>query len=78
VDELEGSKERGIETVTKVAQHGNYLKPFAKIMLAVAHLRDKRPRAAEALLFELSRDYPENPLFKKELALLTVKIQSGR
>ena len=78
VDDVEGSKERGIETVTKVAQHGRYLKPFAKILLAVAHLREKRPRAAEALLYELSHDYPENPLFKKELASLTVKIKSGR
>jgi predicted Zn-dependent protease len=78
VENIEGSKEKGIETVAKVARHGRYLKPFAKILLAVANLRDKRPRAAEEILFELARDYPENPLFKKELAQLTVRLESGR
>jgi hypothetical protein len=78
VENIEGSKEKGIETVAKVARHGRYLKPFAKILLAVANLRDKRPRAAEEILFELARDYPENPLFKKELAQLTVRLESAR
>ena len=61
-----------------VAQKGHYLKPFAKILLAMAHLREKRPRAAELILAELVNDYPENPLFKKELAQLSVKMQSGK
>jgi hypothetical protein len=74
VDNINGSKEEGIKTVELVAQKGHYLKPFAKILLAVANLREKRPRVAESLLFELARDYPENPLFKKELAQLSVKI----
>jgi len=78
VDNINGSKEEGIKTVELVAQKGHYLKPFAKILLAVANLREKRPRVAETMLFELARDYPENPLFKKELAQLTVKIGSGR
>ena len=43
-------------------------------LLAVANLREKRPRVAETLLFELARDYPENQLFKKELSQLTVKL----
>jgi hypothetical protein len=78
VENISGSKEQGIQTVEIVARKGHYLKPFAKILLAMAHLREKRPRAAEVILAELCNDYPENPLFKKELAQLTVKMQSGR
>src|SRR6185295_9707475 len=78
VDNIGGSKEQGIKTVELVARNGRYLKPFAKILLAVANLREKRPRVAETMLFELARDYPENPLFKKELAQLTVKIGKAR
>src|SRR5258705_6929335 len=66
VENINGSKEQGIKTVELVTQKGHYLKPFAKILLAVANLREKRPRVAETLLFELARDYPENQLFKKE------------
>ena len=78
VDNISGNKEQGVKTVELVAKQGHYLKPFAKILLAVANLRDKRPRVAETLLFELARDYPENPLFKKELSQLTVKLKSGK
>ena len=68
IDDIKGSKEKGIGTVQMVAKQGHYLKPFAKIMLAVAYLRDKKPRMAQQELADLSHDYPENPLFKKELA----------
>ena len=74
VENINGNKEQGIKTVELVTKKGHYLKPFAKILLAVANLREKRPRVAETLLFELARDYPENQLFKKELSQLTVKL----
>ena len=78
VDNINGNKEEGIKTVELVARKGHYLKPFAKILLAVANLREKRPRVAEQILAELVQEYPENPLFKKELAQLSVKMQPGR
>jgi len=78
VENINGNKEQGIKTVEIVAKQGHYLKPFAKILLAVAHLREKRPRVAEQILGELVSEYPENPLFKKELSQLTVKLQSAR
>ncbi|MEO7653721.1 MAG: hypothetical protein ABIZ80_24955 [Bryobacteraceae bacterium] len=68
IDDIKGSKEKGIDTVQMVARKGHYLKPFAKIMLAVAYLREKKPRLAQQELADLSHDYPENLLFKKELA----------
>jgi hypothetical protein len=77
VENINGNKEQGMKTVEIVARKGHYLKPFAKILLAIANLREKKPRAAEALLTELSADYPENPLFKKELAELTLKLRSS-
>jgi hypothetical protein len=77
VDNINGNKDQGMKTVQLVAAHGHYLKPFAKILLAIANLREKRPREAEKLLVELSHEFPENPLFKKELATLSAKIRSG-
>jgi hypothetical protein len=78
VENINGNKEQGIKTVEMVAQKGHFLKPFAKILLAVANLREKKPRVAEGLLTELARDYPENPLFKQELSRLTLRLQSGK
>jgi hypothetical protein len=77
VDNINGSKDVGMKTVQLVARQGHYLKPFAKILLAIANLREKRPRESERLLIELSREFPENPLFKRELAQLSAKLRSG-
>src|SRR5437660_1714634 len=41
VENINGNKEQGMKTVEIVARKGRYLKPFAKILLAVANLRDK-------------------------------------
>lgn len=71
IDNLNPNKDQGVEAVEVVARNGHYLKPFAKILLAVADLRDKRPRDARVILAELARDYPENPLFKRELERLS-------
>ncbi len=75
VDNIDGNKEQGMRTVELVAAQGHYLKPFAKILLAVADLREKRPRDSQRILAELVKDYPENPLFKSELAQLTEKLR---
>lgn len=66
----EGDKKLGIERLKTVVERGKYLGPFAKILLAVIDLREKRPQAAETKLAELRRDFPENPLFQKELEKL--------
>jgi hypothetical protein len=78
VENINGNKDQGIQTVAMVAEKGRYLKPFAKILLAIANLREKKPRVAEVLLAGLARDYPENRLFKQELARLSVKMQSAK
>jgi hypothetical protein len=43
-------------------------------MLSIIGLRDKRPQEAQQWLTELARDYPENRLFRKELAKVNIKL----
>jgi hypothetical protein len=62
-----GDKNLGLQRLQKVVDKGKYLGPFARIMLSLAHLREKRYAECERLLAGLARDFPENPLFKKEL-----------
>jgi hypothetical protein len=52
------------------AQQGHYLKPFAKILLALTALREKQPDLTRKLLEELTAEFPANPLFRRELFLL--------
>ncbi|HLH40758.1 MAG TPA: hypothetical protein VKX39_16530 [Bryobacteraceae bacterium] len=60
-------REKGIEELTVTARRGKYLEPFAKLLLAVAALRDKNPSWARELLDELHRRFPDNPLYLREL-----------
>jgi hypothetical protein len=73
-DNVTGNKERGVENVRLVAREGHYFKPFAKILLAIAALREKRLQEARDLLADLARGYPNNPLFRTELAKVTAAI----
>jgi len=68
MDSVEGNKTKGIEELTLVAQKGKYCGPFARMLLAVIALREKRPEEAERLLAGLAKDYPDNLLVRKELA----------
>ena len=67
-DNVQGSKEQGVKNLELVVREGHYFKPFAMILLGIIDLREKRPRETEKLLESLARDYPSNPLFRKELA----------
>ena len=75
-DNVQGSKEQGVKNLELVVREGHYFKPFAKILLAIIDLREKRPRETGKLLESLARDYPSNPLFRKELARMT-NVQGG-
>lgn len=67
---VHGDRARGIAQMQLAAEHGHYLQPFAKILLALAFEREHQPDRARALLAELANDFPANPLFARELALL--------
>ena len=66
----DGNKDQGIAELRLAAAHGRYLAPFARILLAVAYLREKQTDPARQLLLGLSNDFPANPLFSRELTRL--------
>ena len=67
---ISGDKKAGIAELQVTAEHGRYLAPFARILLAIAYVREKdKPRARE-LLASLHEDFPDNPLFPLEIARL--------
>jgi hypothetical protein len=63
-------KDRGIRDLLQTAEHGHYLLPYAKVLLAVAALRDKNTTWAKELLEGLAREFPHNRLYTQELARL--------
>lgn len=69
---IHGDKKLGIQQLQIAADHGRYLRPFAKILLALAALREKKTEVARAQLNDLVTEFPENPLFASELAKLKV------
>jgi len=77
MDGVKGSKEQAFANLELVAEKGQYLGPFAKILLSIICLREKHPERAKELLAELSDRYPENPLLKKELARVTEMLANG-
>jgi hypothetical protein len=65
---IHGDKKLGMEQLTKTAEGGRYLKPFAKILLALSARREKQNALAQKLLLELTQEFPANPLFAAEYA----------
>src|SRR6516164_4404334 len=63
---IHGDKKLGMEQVAKTADNGRYLRPFAKIVLALAARREKQNALAQQLLRELNEQYPDNALFASE------------
>ena len=61
-------REEGIRLLRLTAAKGHYLAPFARMMLAVAALRDNRPQEAKDILSALSKEFPQNTLYQRELA----------
>jgi hypothetical protein len=62
------NKGEGIAKLRLTADKGNLLQPYARMLLAVAALRDNdRPQAAR-LLEGLVREFPHNRLYAAELA----------
>lgn len=61
---------RGLEKLRLTAEKGHYLRPYARLLLAVAALRDKDRNQAREILQDLARQFPKNRLYGEELALL--------
>ncbi len=67
---IAGDKAGGIAELQTTAARGHLLAPFARILLAIAYVREKDLPRARELLLALQRDFPDNPLFGRELARL--------
>lgn len=67
---LPADKQGGIADLQTTAAHGHYLAPYARILLAVAYVREKDKSQALELLTGLRRQFPANTLFPREIAHL--------
>ncbi|MGI8992652.1 MAG: hypothetical protein ACR2I2_24115 [Bryobacteraceae bacterium] len=73
-DDVKGDKAAAMRTLKLVADKGLYLKPLAQIFLSAAYLREKNFGATQKLLQELTRDFPGNPLLRRELVKISAKV----
>lgn len=67
---LKGDQEEGIKELKLAAEHGHYLAPFARILLAFDDLRHEKKSDARQIFSELRSQFPGNPLFAQEIAEL--------
>jgi hypothetical protein len=67
---VSGDKTAGLAELQLTADHGQYLGPFARILLAIAYVRDKDDARARGVLAALRDEFPKNPLFAREIARL--------
>ena len=67
---FQGDKNAGIEELKLTAQKGTYLAPFARILLAIAYVREKDKPKAREVLSALRDEFPNNPLFAREISRL--------
>jgi hypothetical protein len=65
---IHGDKELGMAEVQKTADNGHYLKPFAKILLALSARREKQEALAQKNLRELTEEFPGNAVYDAEYA----------
>lgn len=70
---VHGDKTLGMRQLARAAasEHAHYLRPFARLMLALAALREMNADVSRQQLQDLVMEFPENPLFAKELAKVT-------
>ena len=66
----ETDRDKGVENLRLTAEKGRYLSPYARLLLAVAALRNKDIPTARDLLAALAREFPHNRLYAQELAQL--------
>jgi hypothetical protein len=74
---IHGDKKGGIEQLSIAATRGHYLRPFAKLLLGLTALREKQFEMARTQLRQLVGEFPENPLFARELAKLNKTVAAG-
>lgn len=63
-------RDRGIQNLRLTAEKGHYLSPYARLLLAVAALRNKDRGQARDILGKLVTEFPHNQLYSEELGRL--------
>jgi hypothetical protein len=61
-------RQKGLDKLRLTAEKGHFLAPYARLLLAVAALRDRNSELAKQYLQELVAEFPDNPLYREELA----------
>jgi polyisoprenoid-binding protein YceI len=74
LDGASTNKVEGLRQLRLTAANGHYLQPYAKILLAIAALRDHDPATAAGLLEGLASEFPANPLYTTELRRLATTV----
>ena len=64
-------KDDGLAKLRLTATKGHYLAPYARMLLAVAALRDHNRDQARTLLAGLVEEFPQNRLYRRELDRIT-------
>jgi hypothetical protein len=64
------NKAEGVRLLKLTAEQGHYLAPFARLMLAVGELRDGRVQQGKEILIGLSKEFPQNTLYQRQIARL--------
>ncbi len=65
-DNVHGDKTLGMEQTGRAAENGRYLRPFARILLALAARREKQVPLARKMLKELTEEFPASKSFADE------------
>jgi hypothetical protein len=60
-------KDTGLKNLQIASEKGHYLRPYARLLLAVAALRDQDRGKARTLLAGLAQEFPLNHLYTREL-----------
>jgi len=74
---VHGDRMKGMQQMQLAADNGHYLQPFAKILLALACEREHQMDRARTLLTELAVEFPANPLYAHEIALLDQRVAAS-
>lgn len=68
----ETDRELGIQKTSITATKGHYFMPYARLLLAIADLRDNNREGAKQKLNWLAGEYPGNHLYREELERLVI------
>lgn len=74
----ETDRQKGVDKLLITSEKGHYLRPYARLLIAVAALRDKNVGRAKEILQDLSKQFPQNRLYLEELDRLRENSQKTR